>query len=1114
MSVLNGCRRARRAMYQHGNRRGCLRGTRETVLNEIEAWTKDFKKSPVFWLNGLAGTGKSTIAQTVAERLFADGLLGASFFCSRDFEDRSDLHFIFPTLAFQLAHKFPDFRSQIVFLLQSNPDVVDESLYGQMERLIVEPLWSVIVPTVILIDAIDECKDDEPSSVILSVLGRLVERIPKVKFLITGRPEPRIKTGFRLPLLADATDVFVLHDVHPSLINSDIRLFLKHELSELAQRYLLDGWPTDESVDLLSQRAAGLFVYAVATVKYLEKKFCLPDKQLETIIKFPDGTGYEGKTSLDPLYLWILGDTFCVDDPDICSKIRTVIGAVVLLVNPLPASGIAELVGLETREVSPFLTSLQSLLVLDEDPTQPVKPFHKSFPDFITDPYRCADTRFYISPEHLHLELVTNCLRVMNDGLEQNLLSLPDYSLNSEVEDLEARVNDHISVALRYACQSWYHHLPKAKGDVASVVPRLRVFLGEKYLAWLEVVSVLGTTRGAIVALERLISWLQEVCFGSSPAQCGNNTCKLSGCWEQGTSRNRQGLFPVRDHIFRAHQRRRTPFPRVVIGTQGSWEDSSTTYFGGGLDRASLTWSPCGQFIAAKYKAVTEIWDPFTCERLSTLRPAEPTYHPIRTLAYSPDGRSLAALSDTSFIIWDIQTGGVAKVWRRADADVSLVWSLDGRAIGTILNKSNYAMQVYDADSGATRFHDALQSIRLPHLWAHDKTFRIMTMGDTIDIFQVGSVLAKIESFDCTVSLDPNDEHVSFSPTTYRIAMNIGAPGGSSQLRVFDIRNWQCLLEPQGICCNWCFSSDGNLFAALSGHNLQIWKYGSGQYTAWWKFPTQGFGLFFQFSPDSSSIAGCFRDLLRVWRLDRPPVAHPDVPNDEPNDEPLTTISQCGTYVATSRDGGSTVAITNLLSQSPSQFIDTGVPVGISGMVFTGNVLLVLAHNMLHGEIVAWRITEEGVVDGPSGGRRADRSDIIWTIDIPRTVLIRDQTVVMNLDGNVTHAYHTGTGEVLEPTLITPHPDYRRYYLDGLMYGSHWPHRRDLDRPSTHPEIDWPVSWTALQKGWVDDREGRHRLWVPPTWRLSGSHAHQAGWDCKITTLWLSLQRGTVIVKF
>ena len=222
LSVLNSCRRASRAGYQHGERRSCLRGTRETVLNEIELWTKDFDKSPIFWLNGLAGTRKTTIAQTVSKWAFTDGILGASFFCSHDFGDRSNPHFIFPTLAFQLAHKYPTFQSILIPLLQSNPDVVHESLYSQMGKLIVEPLRLAGVSTVIVIDALGECKDDEPSSAILSVMGRFVEQIPRVKFFITSRPEPQIKTGFRLPLLVDSTNIFVLHDVHPTLINADI----------------------------------------------------------------------------------------------------------------------------------------------------------------------------------------------------------------------------------------------------------------------------------------------------------------------------------------------------------------------------------------------------------------------------------------------------------------------------------------------------------------------------------------------------------------------------------------------------------------------------------------------------------------------------------------------------------------------------------------------------------------------------------------------------------------------------------------------------------------------------------------------------------------------------
>ena len=160
-----------------------------------------------------------------------------------------------------------------------------------------------------------------------------------------------------------------------------------------------------------------------------------------------------------------------------------------------------------------FRSLLQSLLVTGQDPNEPVKPFHKSFPDFITDPSRCVDTKFYISPTHLHLELAINCLRLMNNELEQDLLSLPDYSLNSEIEDLQTRIDSRVSLALQYACRSWHNHLTKTREEIADVFPYLRIFLESKFLSWLEVLSVLGDMRSASVGLEKLLEWLQGVCF-------------------------------------------------------------------------------------------------------------------------------------------------------------------------------------------------------------------------------------------------------------------------------------------------------------------------------------------------------------------------------------------------------------------------------------------------------------------------------------------------------------------------------------------------------------------------------------------------------------------------
>ena len=490
-------------------------------MDEIELWTGDFSRSPVFWLNGLAGTGKSTIAKTIAKRTFTDGRLGASFFCSRDFEDRSDLRFIFPTLAFQLAHKYPEVRSFIVPLLRSNPDVVYESLYSQMEQLIVRPLESGDVSTVIVIDALDECKDEEPASAILSVLGRLVGKIPSVKFFVTGRPEPRVKTGFHLPLLRNLTDVFTLHDVESKVINSDIRLFFKHGLSELTARRGIQNegsWPAEEHLDLLCRRAGGLFVYAVATLKFLDHGFKRPDRQLDIIVKLPENTTHEGKailpanTTIDSLYSSILQSTFWKNDTEDDAAIRSVLAAVVLVTYPLSPSAIAKLMDTDPDEVFSLLTSVQSLVTLREDPDHPVRCFHKSFPDFITDPARCLDRRFFIScPDH-HTELALRCLSLMNRGLEKNICSIPEYALNSEVEELSGRAKDRIVEPLRYACRSWYKHLALAESQAEAVVSALRRFLEEKFLFWLEVLSILGAARDAVHALDVTTKWLNEVC--------------------------------------------------------------------------------------------------------------------------------------------------------------------------------------------------------------------------------------------------------------------------------------------------------------------------------------------------------------------------------------------------------------------------------------------------------------------------------------------------------------------------------------------------------------------------------------------------------------------------
>ena len=378
------------------------------------------------------------------------------------------------------------------------------------------PFRKSSISTVIVIDALDECKDEETTSTILSVLGRFVSEVPKVKFFITGRPEPRIQKGFRLPLLVDATDIFVLHEVELGRVNSDIRRFFEHKFSELAHdRHALDGWPTKGRLDLLCERAAGLFVYAVATVKFLDHKNKDPKRQLDLLLQSPESTVREGKTKITPnttldlLYMSILQEAFDDDDPEDDSEARSVLGAVILATNPLSPSTIAILLGLQATDVFPLLSSVHSLLNL-QDINSPVQPFHKSFPDFITDPTRCTNKRFWISPPDHHLGLLLSCLELMNQTLERNMCNLPDAVRNCEVDDLEERKEQYINHALQYACKSWHKHLIyRYTAHTARITSALHDFLEKKFLFWLEVLSVFGDAREAVDALGTATNWLE-----------------------------------------------------------------------------------------------------------------------------------------------------------------------------------------------------------------------------------------------------------------------------------------------------------------------------------------------------------------------------------------------------------------------------------------------------------------------------------------------------------------------------------------------------------------------------------------------------------------------------
>jgi len=473
----------------------------------------------VYWLNGLAGTGKSTIAQTFSELASDRDLLGASFFCSRDYLDRKELKNIFPTLAYQLACHYPRFRDHLVKVIKRDPSVAHNSLISQLRDLIVDPLSATGISCVIVIDALDECVDDQPASAILSVLGRLVSKLPLVKFFITGRPEPRIRSGFRLPLLKSFTQVFLLHEVEKTSVGGDIRLYLTEKLNSIAKWRsdvdLPEVWPSDEDIAALVKKSSGLFIFASTVARFIESEHHDPRERLLLIVNKADDTSHEGASGIDLLYSQVLCDAFSgTEEESVFVDLKRILSVVVLALNPLSRDGLAQLLDIDSTVISTRLRYLHSVILVPTDSTKEIRVFHKSFPDFLQDPNRCRDLRFHVDCPTRHGDIALSCLDLVLESLKINPCGLPPFVMNEDIFDRQQLLMDKFGSGLRYACKHWATHLlfSTSSGEYGNqLIASTILFFDHAIFPWMEVMSLEGHLEGVIHSMNHLLDWLGKV---------------------------------------------------------------------------------------------------------------------------------------------------------------------------------------------------------------------------------------------------------------------------------------------------------------------------------------------------------------------------------------------------------------------------------------------------------------------------------------------------------------------------------------------------------------------------------------------------------------------------
>ena len=292
-------------------RSACTENTRKAILDTLRNWASDDTTTKLYWLNGMAGTGITTIAYSFSEILDEKNIFGGTFFSSHLRVDTSDARCIIPTVSLQLARLFPSLPKLILNAVDANSDCSSWRIGKQFLNFIVKPLTAayrdireVVVVPVVVLDALDECSDQSLVAELLSMTLKHNTSLP-IRFFITSCPEIKLEESFHK---SGAHSSFILHEVEKEIGKGDIELYIKACLLEGQKKWLkTHDWPPQAEVERLVNMSGTFFVYAATICKYIAQRGSSSMfEHLLDVVNFTSDTPFGITEPLDVLYKRIL----------------------------------------------------------------------------------------------------------------------------------------------------------------------------------------------------------------------------------------------------------------------------------------------------------------------------------------------------------------------------------------------------------------------------------------------------------------------------------------------------------------------------------------------------------------------------------------------------------------------------------------------------------------------------------------------------------------------------------------------------------------------------------------------------------------------------------------
>lgn len=480
----------------------CMEGTRHDILNYLaNLLIAPHIESTIVWLYGVAGSGKSAISTSLANRLH-QMVIGVYLFFNRGDPLNSNPAGLIRTLAYKLAISHPVIQQAILGVLELNPAILSMSIRIHFQRLLHEPLWAIshlfTSPVVIILDALDECGDRQSRQEVLRLLSRQLSLLPPIfRFFITNRAEPDIVAAFNGQLHID----MLFLDPGTKSSCDDVALFIRESMDHVRREHHLPrDWPGLDRLQKLTFRSSGLFIWASTAIQVLCHGHN-PHEELRYLL--------EGGSELDDLYATAIHVSGNWRRPSFVRDVRMVLGVIIVSQVVLTDETIDRLLGLSDERSSRFILSRLRSVLDWGGPGQPIRTMHASFADYITHQDRCGDRPWFIDPVAHHGNLAICCLTVLKAGLLFNICQLETSSLlNAEVANLPVRVQQLIPVHLQYACRFWVFHCTKLEID-QRILGLVWCFMSEQLLFWLEALILCNELAVVSPSMLSLRKWGQ-----------------------------------------------------------------------------------------------------------------------------------------------------------------------------------------------------------------------------------------------------------------------------------------------------------------------------------------------------------------------------------------------------------------------------------------------------------------------------------------------------------------------------------------------------------------------------------------------------------------------------